>query len=386
MSRRMVLVALLAIILVGCAQPTPLAEPTPAPSLYPTYTRAPATATSTAVPTGEPTAKPSVQPTAEPTAEPTAVAATTVDISAQHFIDDRSSAVRVLASLFNAINRKEYLRAYSYWDATGQIASTPYSDFEAGYADTESVELQVGQATTGSAAGNLYYTVPVLVSATTTDGQVKRYAGCYLLHLSQPAVQGVPPFQPMAIREGTLKRLDSGQDSAALLASACAAAGYESGSVVSAEPAYAPDDISAARYLDDRSDAVQVLRSYFNAINRKEYVRAYSYWKPEAAASLLPPFEQFVEGYAATAETQLVTGQVQSDAGAGQYYDTVPVALRVVTTSGAVQTFAGCYQLHISNPGIQATPPFVPRQIISATVTPADNNADLNSLAAQACQ
>ncbi len=31
-------------------------------------------------------------------------------------------------------------------------------------------------------------------------------------------------------------------------------------------------------YLDDRSTPIQVLKSYYNAINRQEYVRAYSYW------------------------------------------------------------------------------------------------------------
>ena len=37
-------------------------------------------------------------------------------------------------------------------------------------------------------------------------------------------------------------------------------------------------DISDAVYLDDRSTPAAVMLSYFNAINRHEYLRAYSYY------------------------------------------------------------------------------------------------------------
>src|SRR5581483_8982233 len=36
---------------------------------------------------------------------------------------------------------------------------------------------------------------------------------------------------------------------------------------------------STEEYIDDRSTATQLVRSYFNAINRREYARAYSYWE-----------------------------------------------------------------------------------------------------------
>ncbi len=339
----------------------------------------PVTATSSAELLPSATPVPSVTPAPQVSGE-------TVDVSPGHYIDDRSSAVSVLASLFNAVNRKEYLRAYAYWEPQGQISGTSFSAFEAGYATTESVELQVGEVTMGAAAGNLYYAVPVSVSARSGSSQVERYVGCYELHLSQPAVQGVPPFQGMGIRKGVLKLAPSGQDASALLADACGSAGIETGQPLPAEPAYAPDDISARRYLDDRSDALQVLRSYFNAVNRAEYVRAYSYWKSDAAAALLPAYEQFAAGYAETAAVSLAAGQTQADAGAGQYYYTLPVALLVTTTTGVEQTFAGCYQLHASNPAFQATPPFAPLNIISATIRQVENSTDIASLTSQACQ
>ena len=158
------------------------------------------------------------------------------------------------------------------------------------------------------------------------------------------------------------------------------------GSPLPPQPTYAPGDIGAARYLDDLSDPVEELRSYFNAINRREYVRAYTYWESGAAASQLPSYDQFAQGYQDTATVQLTTGQVASDAGAGQVYYSVPVTLAVKTTAGAAQTFVGCYKLHQAQPVNFGAPPFKPLGIISASVKQVANGSDTASLMSQACQ
>src|SRR5215472_7763132 len=71
----------------------------------------------------------------------------------------------------------------------------------------------------------------------------------------------------------------------------------------------------APGYLDDRSSAQTVLRSYYNAVSSGQYSRAYSYWEdPEA---VLGPYPDFVAGYALTDSAGVVAfGQIQSDAGA----------------------------------------------------------------------
>src|SRR5215217_463954 len=58
-------------------------------------------------------------------------------------------------------------------------------------------------------------------------------------------------------------------------------------------------------YLDDRSGPVEVLGSLTNAINRREYARAYSYWEPDSA--VLQPYAEFAAGYANTIEVELST-------------------------------------------------------------------------------
>src|SRR6185437_4344314 len=123
-------------------------------------------------------------------------------------------------------------------------------------------------------------------------------------------------------------------------------------------PSDNPNDISAARYLDDRTSGVEALRSYYNAINRKEYARAYAYWEPNTSSDQLPAFGDFQTGYADTASVALTVGAPVSDAGAGQLYTSVPATIVAKMTDGSTQTFVGCYTTHLAQPAIQSAPPF----------------------------
>jgi hypothetical protein len=138
-------------------------------------------------------------------------------------------------------------------------------------------------------------------------------------------------------------------------------------------------------YLDDRSTPEAVLGSYFDAVNRREYARAYGYWEPAAAAIQLAPFDQFAAGYADTAWVDLSIGDVGTGVGAGQLYFSVPVTLRATLNNGSGQTFVGCYILHLSRPVLQAVPPFHPLGIQRASVQQVDDDADTASLMASAC-
>src|SRR5258706_10586189 len=129
-------------------------------------------------------------------------------------------------------------------------------------------------------------------------------------------------------------------------------------------PAPATAPLNVPSYVDNRSDAVDLLISFFNALNRQEYDRAYSYWEP---GSPVGTFAAFQAGYAATQSIIVTTGAVGGDAGAGQRYYIVPVTLQTTTTGGP-QTFVGCYVLHLSLPELQAVPPFHGLGIHSANI------------------
>jgi hypothetical protein len=292
----------------------------------------------------------------------------------------------LLQSFYNAINRQEYARAYGYWDAQAAGDKLPaFDQFQQGYADTTSVQLTIGTVGGDAGAGQLYYTVPIVLIATHTGGAAQTFAGCYTLHLSQPAVQGVPPYHPLAIVAAGIQQVAAGANAADLAAGACSAG---AGRPTSPLPPITPSDpaaIGADRYLDNRSSPASVVRSFYNAINRKEYVRAYSYWEPAAATTQLPAFDQFAQGYADTQAVNLTLGQVSGDAGAGQRYYSVPVTIVSKSSGSPVKTFVGCYTLHLANPQIQAAPPFQPLSISAAKIQAVPANTTTADLMTQVC-
>ncbi|MGN6551346.1 MAG: hypothetical protein ACTHJ3_15850 [Pararhizobium sp.] len=118
-------------------------------------------------------------------------------------------------------------------------------------------------------------------------------------------------------------------------------------------------------YMDDRSTPTAVIESMYNALNRHEYTRAYSYWGPNAKK---PPFKDFLNGYKNTQRIRLYTGTVSSEGAAGSVYYSVPVSLRAVNNDGTTIVFAGCYTLRLADPSVQAEPPFVPMHIEKSNI------------------
>jgi hypothetical protein len=118
------------------------------------------------------------------------------------YVDDRSSAEAVVRSLYNAISRKEYSRAWSYFGET-----KPAKNFDAfvnGYSSTDSVDVKTGGVSEEGAAGSIFFTVPVAIAAVDKNGDQKIFAGCYTLRQVNAQIQE-PPFDPIHIEKGTLK-------------------------------------------------------------------------------------------------------------------------------------------------------------------------------------
>ncbi|WP_104662405.1 hypothetical protein [Ensifer adhaerens] len=115
-------------------------------------------------------------------------------------------------------------------------------------------------------------------------------------------------------------------------------------------------------YVDDRSDGAALVRSLYNAVNRKEYARAYGYFGDKKPVG---GFKSFTSGYERTVSVEVKVGKVKTEAGAGSIYSAVPVAVKSVEKRGRVRFFAGCYVTRIINPSLQV-PPFTPYQIEAA--------------------
>lgn len=121
------------------------------------------------------------------------------------YLDDRSTSEQLVKSLYNALSRQEYLRAYSYFE-TGALPS--FKRWSKGYEGSHDFRILIGTIVADPGAGNLYFRVPVAVQATNAEGEVEVFSGCYITHMAQPAVQATPPFRPLSIRSGTLKASD----------------------------------------------------------------------------------------------------------------------------------------------------------------------------------
>jgi len=332
--------------------------------------------TATALP---PTSSPAASPTAAITPIPTLPLAVVPPSPIQNYIDDRSTPSQVIVSYYNALNRQEYLRAYNYWlNPTGTQGS--FTRFVSGYKDTARVDLVFGSITSGVGAGQIYYTVPVLLKATARNGVRANWAACYIVHQARPENFGEPPFISMGIDRGSASPYDLLVDDVSALAAACT--GFPSGDSPAAVYRN-PLNIDKSNFLDDRSGPLETVSSLLNALNRKEYVRAYSYYQNPA---VFPgPYDPYAAGYADTGAITAVFGTLQSQAAAGHMYYKQPLAMHVQKTDGTTQTYVGCYALHLAQPAGQSTPPFQPMGITGGSFKAVDNNADINTLLASAC-
>ncbi|HMA34568.1 MAG TPA: hypothetical protein VKY74_08810 [Chloroflexia bacterium] len=148
-----------------------------------------------------------------------------------------------------------------------------------------------------------------------------------------------------------------------------------------------PTTPGALPFYENRVLAKAALKSYYNAISRKEYERAYSYFAgaPHPLASVAPPYPQFVAGYADTSAVTLAMGQETDGAGAGNLYATIPVVLMAQHADNSTHIFSGCYVMHRVNDGISSNPLDVLWSINSARLSPADASTPVDTLLAQPC-
>jgi hypothetical protein len=127
-----------------------------------------------------------------------------------------------------------------------------------------------------------------------------------------------------------------------------------------ATPVFAEDG-----YLDNRSSAESLIRSYYNAVNTHQYARAYDYFANPPAKD----FDTFQKGFADTDHVDVLTGDVAGDGAAGHTYYSVPTAIRAKGADGKYKYFAGCYTVVAVNGAIQ-DPPSRPLQIDNASLKP----------------
>jgi hypothetical protein len=93
-----------------------------------------------------------------------------------------AEAAAVVSGYYAAINTRNYPLAYGLWSDGGRSSGQTPEQFAAGFAQTATVALATG--TPGEiegAAGSRFIEVPVSITATMSDGSLRRYSGRYTL-------------------------------------------------------------------------------------------------------------------------------------------------------------------------------------------------------------
>ncbi|WP_208986060.1 hypothetical protein [Labrenzia sp. OB1] len=143
-------------------------------------------------------------------------AASVVPTAAQtgnwNYMDDRSTPEKLIESYYYAINNKFYVQAYGYFQP--DTAPADFEKWTKGYDDTESVSVKFGNANADPGAGQIYWNVPVVLSAKRTKGSSKVFTGCYKIHMTNLGMQTDPPYQPMGIVSASLKETSEAYDKA----------------------------------------------------------------------------------------------------------------------------------------------------------------------------
>jgi hypothetical protein len=230
----------------------------------------------------------------------------------------------LLASYYNAINRREYTRAWGYWE---NPPNHSYEDFVQGFADTDSVHLALHPPIWfEGAAGSAYTSIPLMLIATHMDGSLHNYVGCFTLrrpNMGDPSVE-----KTWSLFDATVHPTPGNSSDTLLLTEGCGP---------TLETSY-----------DNMTSPVHLLASYYNAINLGEYTRAWGYWENPPN----PTYEAFVDGFSDTEAVMLVVRPpLRYEGAVGNVYTSIPVLLSAEHTDGSQHNYMGCFVVRRTNVG-----------------------------------
>lgn len=129
-------------------------------------------------------------------------------LAEETYFDNRSDAAALVQSLYNAVNRKEYARAWSYFS---EPPASSLEEYAAGFSDTESVKIRTGRVMEEGAAGSIVYQLPLALEAHASDGNVRVFSGCYSLRMVNPEI-ATDAFTPLSITSGRFSASSAGLD------------------------------------------------------------------------------------------------------------------------------------------------------------------------------
>lgn len=150
---------------------------------------------------------------------------------------------------------------------------------------------------------------------------------------------------------------------------------------IAATPAGVAAALAQTEAYDNPASPVDLLASYYNAINRQEYERAFGYWE-EAPLD----YDAFANGYTNTASVQvIVQPPTRIEGAAGSLYAEIATVLIAQHHDGSVHSFAGCVVTRKSNVAPPDSPEADVWHLYQARLAEVANNANIPALLAEGC-
>lgn len=235
--------------------------------------------------------------------------------------------VSLIGAYYNAIDRRDYARAYSYWEAPPKGQSQ--ANFAAGFANTVGASVIVRLPYAMSAgAGNVFAEVPALVIAQHADGSEHYYVGCFTTHRSNvPVGNATEPDPNWRIRDGSLREISTPDLSA--LSASC--------------PNNPTLGQSAAQPVQD--NPAHLLQTYFGALVTRSPAQAY--WENPNADVVAPTYGEAIR---TAANVELFVNPVSYQEGAaGSVYADIAALTRITTLNNTDIYVNGVYTTRRSN-------------------------------------
>lgn len=96
------------------------------------------------------------------------------------------AAIDIVHAYYDAINARNYRKAYELWAGKGEASKQTFEEFRDGFANTASVEIDTSgePGNLEGAAGSQYVTIPLRITAKTKGGKEQNFGGEYVLRRS----------------------------------------------------------------------------------------------------------------------------------------------------------------------------------------------------------
>ena len=144
----------------------------------------------------------------------------------------------------------------------------------------------------------------------------------------------------------------------------------------------------ASAYYDNRTTALDVVQSYYNAITLGQVARAFSYTlhgtPEEDAGQLEADYQAFSETYGNIVEISVRYGTGFTSAGVGTEVTAVPVIATMLSDDGARTIYSACHYAVQLSPSAQDYVPFDPIRIDNTFSEVVDG--DFNTLPMPDCR